>query len=64
MLGSDYLPGPDVVPAAGVGTRALAATVGVDLPVEPSPSPLFEFARRRPWYAQSRPPGTQNDETT
>lgn len=32
-----------VVLAAGVATRALAAPLGVDVPVDPSPSPLFEF---------------------
>lgn len=35
--------GATVVLAAGVGTAALGAALGVHVPVEPSPSPLFRF---------------------
>jgi glycine/D-amino acid oxidase-like deaminating enzyme len=37
------LSGPTVVLAAGVATTALAAPLGVQVPVEPSPSPLFRL---------------------
>lgn len=35
--------GATVVLAAGVGTATLAATVGIRVPVDPSPATLFEF---------------------
>jgi glycine/D-amino acid oxidase-like deaminating enzyme len=38
------LPGATVVLAAGVATAALGASVGVRIPVEPSPSPLFRLS--------------------
>lgn len=38
-----HLPGATVVLAAGVGTAALAAPLGVRVAVEPSPCPLFRF---------------------
>ena len=37
------LSGDTVVLAAGVATAALGAPLGVHVPVEPSPSPLFDF---------------------
>jgi glycine/D-amino acid oxidase-like deaminating enzyme len=38
-----FLAGATVVLAAGVATAALAAPLGVDVPVEPSPATLFRF---------------------
>ena len=38
-----FLAGETVVLAAGVATAALAAPLGVRVPVDPSPSPLFQF---------------------
>lgn len=37
------VPGTTVVLAAGVATASLGAQLGVHVPVEPSPSPLFRF---------------------
>ena len=38
-----FLPGATVVLAAGVATTALAASLGIRVPVDPSPATLFEF---------------------
>lgn len=46
VAGGESVPASTVVLAAGVATRELGAQLGVDVPVEASPSPLFRFRSR------------------